>query len=67
MHVKKALLSIKDYFRGAVGEMKKVVWPTKKQTTQYSIAVVIMSLFVAAFFGVLDYFFNELLAVLISL
>ena len=67
MHVKKAITSIKEYFRGAMGEMKKVVWPTKKQTTQYSIAVVVMSLFVAAFFGVLDYFFNELLAILITL
>lgn len=50
-----------------MSEMKKVVWPTKKQTIQYSIAVIAMSLCVAAFFGVLDYFFNELLSLLISL
>ena len=47
--------------------MKKVVWPTKKQTTQYSVAVVVMSIFIAVFFGILDFFFSELLSILINL
>jgi preprotein translocase subunit SecE len=63
----KVFTSIKDYFRGAMSEMKKVVWPTQKQTTQYSIAVIIMSIFVAVFFGILDYFFSNLLGALIAL
>lgn len=67
MHLKKAIGSVQTYFRGALSEMKKVVWPTKKQTTQYSIAVVVMSIFVAVFFGFLDYFFNEVLSILINL
>lgn len=62
----KAFAGIKEYFTGALSEMKKVVWPTQKQTVRYSIAVILMSLFVALFFGVLDYVFNELLAILIS-
>jgi len=41
--------------------MKKVVWPTKKQTTTYSLIVVGMSIGVAIFFGVLDYAFNIVL------
>ncbi|MBU0597249.1 preprotein translocase subunit SecE [Patescibacteria group bacterium] len=49
---------IKDYFKGSISEMKKVVWPTKKQTTRYSIIVVALSLGVALFFGILDYVFN---------
>jgi preprotein translocase subunit SecE len=52
------LQSIQDYFRGALGEMKKVSWPSKKQITNYSIIVIIMSIGVAVFFGVLDYIFN---------
>jgi preprotein translocase subunit SecE len=62
----KAIASIKDYFAGAMSEMKKVVWPTKKQTIRYSIAVILMSLFVAFFFGILDFAFSELLGILIS-
>lgn len=67
MHIKKAILSVQTYFHGAFSEMKKVVWPTKKQTTQYSLAVVIMSVFIAVFFGILDFFFSELLSILINL
>ncbi|MBD3311088.1 MAG: preprotein translocase subunit SecE [Candidatus Magasanikbacteria bacterium] len=52
---------ITDYFKGSVAEMKKVVWPTKKQTTTYSIIVIAMSIGVAVFFGVLDYIFNIIL------
>jgi preprotein translocase SecE subunit len=67
MHLKKALTSVQTYFHGAFSEMKKVVWPTKKQTTHYSIAVIVMSIFVAIFFGMLDYFFSGVLTTLINL
>ncbi|MEK7084025.1 MAG: preprotein translocase subunit SecE [Patescibacteria group bacterium] len=38
--------------------MKKVTWPTKKQTTTYSFIVIGMSIGVAVFFGVLDKVFS---------
>ncbi len=47
-----------DYFKGAIAEMKKVAWPTKQQTINYSLIVLIMSITVAVFFGVLDFAFN---------
>lgn len=49
---------IKNYFVEAVGEMKKVVWPTKQQTINYTVLVIILSVGVAMFFGVLDYLLN---------
>lgn len=49
---------IASYFKESVIEMKKVVWPTKKQTTTYTIIVIGMSLGIAIFFGILDYAFN---------
>lgn len=54
------------YIKESVGEMKKVVWPTKKQTITYSIIVVVMAIGVAVFFAVLDYVFNWLLELLIK-
>jgi len=59
------LEKIKDYFKGSLSEMKKVVWPTKKQTYTYSGIVIAMSLGVAFFFGLLDYVFNIILGVFI--
>jgi preprotein translocase subunit SecE len=56
------LEKIRDYFKGSFREMKKVVWPTKKQTITYTSIVIGMSIGVAVFFGILDYAFNIVLA-----
>ena len=50
--------SIKNYFVGSYQEMKKVNWPTKSQTINYSALVIGLSVGMAIFFGVLDYVFN---------
>jgi preprotein translocase subunit SecE len=48
----------KNYFIGAYREMRKVSWPTKKQTINYSLLVIGLSIGMAIFFSILDYFFN---------
>jgi preprotein translocase subunit SecE len=50
--------SAKNYLLGSYAEMKKVTWPTKKQTITYSLVVVGLSVGVALFFVVLDYIFS---------
>ncbi|MEK9148188.1 MAG: preprotein translocase subunit SecE [Patescibacteria group bacterium] len=42
-------------------ELKKVSWPTRNQTVRYTIAVILMSLAVAAFLGGLDVLFQFVL------
>ena len=42
-------------------ELSKVTWPTKKQTTVYTLVVIGISLFLAIFLGLLDFFFEFLL------
>lgn len=49
---------IANYFRESLAEMKKVSWPTKKETYNYTILVIGISLGVAIFLGVLDYLFS---------
>lgn len=39
-------------------ELKKVVWPTKKQVVNHTWLVIGISLAVAAFLGLSDYIFN---------
>jgi preprotein translocase subunit SecE len=46
--------------------MKKVTWPTKKETRNYTFLVIGISLAVAAFLGALDYIFNWGLAFIIK-
>ena len=52
------LKKIKGYFVGSYQELKKVTWPTKKQTTNYSILVVALSIGIAVFFSLLDSIFD---------
>lgn len=60
-------LKIRDYFQGAISELKKVTWPTKKQTIHYSVVVVALSIGVAVFFGILDYALNIGLELLLKI
>lgn len=50
--------SLVNYIKGSVEEMRKVTWPTKKETQNYTILVVTISVAVAAFLGALDYVFS---------
>ncbi|MCF7835637.1 MAG: preprotein translocase subunit SecE [Candidatus Marinimicrobia bacterium] len=50
-----------DYIKGTKAELKSVNWPTKKQTTDYTLLVVGISLFVALLLGFFDNFFSFLL------
>jgi preprotein translocase subunit SecE len=47
-----------NYIKDSIAEMKKVTWPSKKETYRYTVLVIAISLGIAAFLGVLDYIFN---------
>lgn len=47
-----------QYLKSAIDEMKKVSWPTKKETYNYTILVIGLSLGVAIFLGLLDLIFG---------
>ena len=48
-----------NFLREAYAEMKKVSWPSREQTIQYTVLVIIISVGVAVFLGILDYIFGE--------
>ena len=50
-----------QFFQEAKAELAKVNWPTKKQTINYTILVVAVSLAVAIFLGGLDWIFSYIL------
>jgi len=50
---------ITSYFKESVAELKKVTWPTKKETYNYTLLVIAISLGVAIFLGILDYIFAQ--------
>lgn len=50
-----------NYFRDSYRELKKVVWPTKRETTNHTLVVIGISLGVAVFLGALDFLFTWIL------
>ncbi|MBI4359735.1 MAG: preprotein translocase subunit SecE [Candidatus Jacksonbacteria bacterium] len=50
--------SFPRYFTRAAEELKKVSWPSRHETLQKTILVVIISLAIAAYLGLLDYIFT---------
>ena len=53
------------YFKGVKAEMRKVIWPTKKELINYTGMVIIISTIVAVTVSVLDLVINSLLKLII--
>ena len=49
---------IKNYFKEVKVEMARVKWPTKKETTNYTMVVIGVSVAIAVVLGALDYIFG---------
>jgi len=47
-----------QYLKDSKTELKKVLWPTKKETFNYTVAIVGISLIVALFIGLIDFAFT---------
>jgi preprotein translocase subunit SecE len=64
---KKTIMSkISNYIKESRIELKKVVWPTRKQATNHTLMVIGISLGVALFLGAIDYLLTLLLQVFIQ-
>ncbi len=54
------------FFREVQVELKKVTWPTRKQTTGTTIVVIIFVFIIAAFLGLFDYSLSRLVQVVLT-
>jgi len=55
-----------EYIKDTKSEMKHVSWPTKKQALSYTMLVLLISVVVAFFLGLVDFSLSELLGNIIS-
>lgn len=58
--------AIKRYINETIGELRKVTWPTRKEATNLTIVVLIVTLSMSAFLGLLDYIFTQLFALILT-
>ena len=64
---KKKRGSLKEYFKGVKLEMKKVVWPTKKELGSYTVVVLVTCLVFALAFWAIDSGFLAILKALLGI
>ncbi len=48
----------KQFIKEVFAEWKNITWPSKNQTIFYTLIVIIISLIVAYYLGLLDHIFN---------
>ncbi|MDD5040154.1 MAG: preprotein translocase subunit SecE [Patescibacteria group bacterium] len=57
---------ITAYIRESRDELKKVIWPSRKEATKYTMLVIGISVGTAVFLGALDYGLNIVLEKVIN-
>ena len=57
---------VAGFFRESLAELRKVHWPTREQTTQMTIMVIIFSLATGVVLGGLDFVFAQLVTFLVG-
>lgn len=55
-----------EFFREVKVELKKVTWPTRKQTTGTTVVVIIFVFVIAAFLGLFDFGLSKLVQVVLT-
>jgi preprotein translocase subunit SecE len=58
---------ITRYVKESREELRKVIWPTRREIVQHTLLVIGISLFVAVFLGAADWLFNKGLQYIIAL
>lgn len=57
---------LREFFEQSKGELKKVVWPTRKEVTATTIAVLLVVVVMGVFLGVVDTMLSKLIQIVLS-
>ncbi|MCA9392224.1 preprotein translocase subunit SecE [candidate division WWE3 bacterium] len=57
--------SIVTFFRDVQAEMRRVTWPTRQETTQMTVVVIIATVITGIYVGGIDYLLTKLLETLL--
>ena len=57
---------IQKWWRETVGELRKVIWPTKEEAIKMTKIVIVVVLATAIFLGVVDFIFSRLVGLLLG-
>ena len=61
-----AKISPAAFLRQVKQEFAKITWPTRQETTQMTVVVIVASLLLAAFFGVVDALSAKIVSIILG-
>jgi len=61
MKLKNIFNKINSFIKEAIAELKKVIWPTKKELKNSTIVVITTIIIASIFIGLIDIFFTKVL------
>lgn len=61
MKLKNIFNKINNFIKEAIAELKKVIWPTKKELKNSTIVVITTIIIASIFIGLIDIFFTKAL------
>ena len=56
---------LKNYIKDSIAELKKVVWPTRKEVVKKTGQVLFISISVAVFLGIVDFILTKVLEIFV--
>jgi len=64
--LKAGIETAKEFFEQSKAELRKVTWPTRQETVRTGVAVLVFSLVMALYLGVVDMILSRLVALILS-
>ena len=64
--VRKQPNAVRRYLNETIGELRKVSWPSRKEATNLTIVVIIVTFFMSALLGFLDFIYTKIFALIIG-
>jgi preprotein translocase subunit SecE len=64
--IKEIFQKIKQFLNGAKAELRKVTWPSKKQTLASTAVVIIIVFIVAVYLGIVDYVLAKIVKLILG-
>ena len=58
--------AIQRYFGETIGELRKVTWPTRKEATNLTLVVLVVTFVMSMYLGLLDLIFTRFFALLFA-
>ena len=58
--------AMKKWWRETIGELRKVVWPTRKEALRLTWVVIIVIVVMGALLGALDFGFTKLIGLIVG-